>query len=135
MYELLLAWARPGMWVRSESPLTLADSQPEPDVSVVEGRRADFLKQHPSTAALVVEIAVSTISDDRDLADMYAEAGVLEYWIVNAKDRCLEVHRQPVDGHYSSLTFHSEGTVVECQSLPGFHCSVSALFSEVPLEG
>jgi Putative restriction endonuclease len=39
-------------WVRKEEPLTLADSEPEPDLAVVPGREADYTT-HPVTALLV----------------------------------------------------------------------------------
>src|SRR3954468_23082007 len=42
-----------------ERPLTLADSEPEPDVSITLGDERQFLKAHPTTAELVIEVAVS----------------------------------------------------------------------------
>jgi Uma2 family endonuclease len=131
LFELLLAWAKPGHWVRSEAPLTLTDSQPEPDISVVTGKRGDYLTSHPRTAALVIEIAVSSLAEDRELAELYAEAGVLEYWIVNATERCIEVHRQPSAGRYQAISQHRVSDSLACQALPGFHCDVAALFAEL----
>lgn len=29
-------------WIRQEAPLTLKDSEPEPDISIVDGRRDDY---------------------------------------------------------------------------------------------
>lgn len=104
-------------WCRKEDPLTLADSEPEPDISVIAGSERDF-QQHPATAALVVEVAVTTLADDRELADLYAEAGVTEYWIVNAPARSIEVYRQPVNGHYSSMSTFTEGQSIPCAVLP-----------------
>jgi Uma2 family endonuclease len=114
-------------WVRKEEPLTLIDSEPEPDLSVVEGREQDF-QQHPTTARLVVEVSVSTLSEDREMAEIYAEAAVAEYWIVNGAERCIEVYRKPVAGRYEEVTRVIEGGVLECASLPAVRVNVSELF-------
>src|SRR5262245_15212608 len=77
------------------SPLALGEhSEPEPDVAVVAGAPEDYLAAHPATAALVVEVADSSLRLDRRFkAAAYARAGLPEYWIVNLPDRVLEVHR------------------------------------------
>jgi Uma2 family endonuclease len=68
--------------------------QPIPDVAVVAGKERDFANQHPTTAALIVEVADSSLRHDRVVkAHRYARAGIADYWIVNLIDRQLEVHR------------------------------------------
>src|SRR6266511_3825783 len=84
LYNLLLARLPDGLSVWKEEPLTLVDSEPEPDISVVRGEEADFRDAHPTTAELVVEIAVTSAALDRANVSLYAEAGVKEYWIVLA---------------------------------------------------
>lgn len=86
-----------GWHVRLHAPLALdEDSEPEPDVAVVAGTPRDYLSAHPSTAALVVEVADSSLRLDRRLkGGLYARAGVHDYWIVNLVDGVLEVHRAP----------------------------------------
>lgn len=87
-----------GYTVRVQHPLTLVDSDPEPDLAVVPGRPGDYLHRHPTTAHLVVEVSQSTLSYDRtDKTAVYARARIPEYWILNLVDRQLEVHRQPGD--------------------------------------
>lgn len=114
-------------WSRMEAPLTFRDSEPEPDISVVPGKAIDY-PQHPTSAALAVEVSVSTLADDRELADLYAENGVAEYWIVNAASRCIEIYRQPVAGHYTTMHTCTEGQSVTCAELP-VTVEVSALFA------
>lgn len=128
--ELLRSAVTGLFWIRQEAPLTFTDSEPEPDISVVEGRRADF-NAHPTTAHLVVEVSVSSIGEDRALADLYAEANVAEYWIVNGKERCIEVHRDQADGHYQTKMSVDESGVVECAALPGVKVSVAELFAGI----
>ena len=79
LYQLLLAQLPKGYCVWKEEPLTLADSEPEPDISVTRGKESDFTAAHPATAELVIEIAVSSAVLDRESASLYAEAGVKEY--------------------------------------------------------
>jgi Uma2 family endonuclease len=87
-----------GWRVRVQLPLGLGpDSEPEPDVAVVRGDARDFLADHPTTAALVVEVADASLELDRRLkARIYARAGISDYWIVNLIDRVVEVRRDPV---------------------------------------
>ncbi len=61
----------------------------------MEGSPREFVKDHPSTALLIVEVAVSSLSHDRKKAGLYAKAGVPEYWIVDVKHRQVLVHRLP----------------------------------------
>jgi Uma2 family endonuclease len=86
-----------GWDVRSQMPFALdADSEPEPDVLVVPGEPRDYTAAHPSRCALLVEVADSSLLfDRRKKAVLYARAGVTDYWIVNLRDRVLEVHRAP----------------------------------------
>ncbi len=114
-------------WVRKEDPLTFADSEPEPDVSVVAGKPGDY-RNHPATAALVVEVSISTLADDREMAEIYAEAGVEEYWIVNVPARCIEVYRQPAGTGYAVVESIGAGQSVQCASLP-VSVDVAALFA------
>ena len=52
------------------------DSEPEPDVAVVAGTPREYLSAHPPTAALVVEVADSSLGLDRRLKSaLYARAG------------------------------------------------------------
>jgi len=93
-----LRGALPVGWiVRIQDPVALDDeSVPEPDVAVVRGRHADYRHAHPARAALIVEVAESSLSFDRtQKGSLYARAGIADYWIVNLEDRVVEVYRDP----------------------------------------
>lgn len=117
-----------GCFVRRDNPLSLKDSVPEPDVSVVLGMRRDFRHRHPTTAELVIEIAVTSLADDRSLAAIYAEAGVKEYWIVNAQQRQVEAYWQPVNGLYESSRVYADSEVIVCGTLLGISIALAELF-------
>lgn len=86
-----------GFIVDSQLPLRLGNyDEPEPDVAVIKGDLRDFADHHPNTAELVIEVADTSLRFDRkNKAELYAENQIEEYWIVNLKDRCVEVHRSP----------------------------------------
>ena len=87
----------PGWQVRIQMPIALgSDSEPEPDVAVVEGGPGDFFDTHPTGAALVVEVAISSLGFDREeKASLYAQGGVPDYWILDVDGRRMEVRRNP----------------------------------------
>jgi Uma2 family endonuclease len=86
-----------GWHVRNQSPITLAESEPEPDISIVRGGRGDYRGRHPGAedVALVVEVSDTTLAIDRRKASTYAAAAIAEYWIVDLTSRAVEVFRRP----------------------------------------
>ena len=87
-----------GWYVDSQEPITLDDSEPEPDAIIVRGDTRDYQTSHPTAkdVALVVEIADATLERDRELKkQLYASAGISVYWIVNLVENRLEVYSQP----------------------------------------
>ena len=86
-----------GYDIRTQMPLSLGeDSVPEPDIAVVGGSMRDYVYAHPTTAALVVEIADSSAWIDRKAKSrVYARAGIPEYVILNLPKRRLKIRRNP----------------------------------------
>ena len=114
--------------VSQERPLRLTDSEPEPDLCVLHGSRADFQTRNATTALLTVEIAVSSVSEDREYALMYAEAGIPEYWIVLAEAKQVEVYRTPQGGVYQQRQSYQKDDLLVCQSLPDLRVPLAQLF-------
>lgn len=127
--RLLAAVLPPSHLLLQDDPLTLADSEPEPDVSIVRGAEDDFVAKHPTTADLVVEVAVTSLADDRSLATIYAEAGVGEYWIVLGREKCIEVYRNPDSGVYRTKEVAAAGETLVCQTVPGVSIDLDELFA------
>jgi Uma2 family endonuclease len=100
MVALLKAFGEQ-FWIRTQATLSLGqDSDPEPDLAVVPGRMEDHLgeQSNPTTAILIVEVSDTTLHFDRGRkASIYARAGISDYWILNLRDRCLEVMRNAVE--------------------------------------
>jgi Uma2 family endonuclease len=103
--EILRRTFGPGFTIRVQHPLVIdPDGEPEPDLAVVAGEPRAHLDAHPRSAALVVEVAESSLAyDRREKALLYARAAIPEYWIVNLAERVLEVHREPKPGGYAEI--------------------------------
>ena len=118
-----------GWFVRKEEPLSLADSEPEPDIAVVAGRPEDYRGAHPATAAFVVEVAIATLGLDRAKADVYADAGIPEYWIVIPEARAVEIYRRPGPAGYGErLTVSGAGVALQPDGLRVPSLSIEQLF-------
>ena len=126
----------PGFVVRSQCPIALDDeSEPEPDVAVVQGAHEDYLIAHPQRPVLLVEVADSSLRfDRRRKQSLYARGGIEDYWIVNLVGQVLEVHRDPTPDpaafygwHYRSVERFAPPATVAVLALPDVRLAVSAL--------
>jgi Uma2 family endonuclease len=87
-----------GWEVRIQLPITLSDSEPEPDGVIARGDDRTFLSHHPMPGeiGLVVEVADSSRYSGRiEKSRIYARAGIPVYWIVNVADGQVEVYTDP----------------------------------------
>jgi Uma2 family endonuclease len=101
-------------------------SAPEPDVAVVAGHERDYMTGHPRNALLVVEVADTSLAQDRlTKGALYAAAGVPEYWIVNIRAACVEVLRDPEaeTGRYRERTVIGRGGRLTLAALPDVELS------------
>jgi Uma2 family endonuclease len=128
IYQLIAKVVGDQYVVWMDQPLTFIDSEPEPDIAVVEGTINDRLRGHPDTALLVIEIAVTSLALDRVKADIYAEANIQEYWIVDVSKKQIEVYTKPEDGAYTVKEIYEMEAVIHCQSVPAIELRVGALF-------
>lgn len=112
--------------IRSEQPIScvLADSQPEPDIAIVAGRESDFWEAHPTTAELVIEVAVTSEDYDRNKALAYAQAGVKEFWIVLVNEKVVEVRSLPSAQGYGKV---DTVPVAESVAVPSVRIDAEAL--------
>ncbi len=96
----------PADWFeRVQDPIALDVSEPEPDLTLVQGDPRAFVARHPRPAdiGLVVEVADSSLAYDRaEKLIAYAANGIVEYWIVNLVDRRVEVYASPAGPSYAN---------------------------------
>lgn len=108
--------------VSIQDPIRLPDSEPEPDCAIVK-YRSDFYssgKPQASDILLLIEVADSSLDLDRGAKlSLYAEARIVDYWIVNVVDDCIEVHRQPAPaGSYADRLVIRRGDRLSPLALP-----------------
>lgn len=107
-----------GWFLDTQAPITADNSEPEPDIAVFRGSPVDYADRHPQPGdvALAVEVSSSSLVKDRKLKRaVYARNGIPAYWIVNLKDRCIEIHTGPVDDTYSRIEVVEETGSVEVE--------------------
>lgn len=97
-------WAEQA-FIFCQSPLSLPDSEPEPDIMVL--KLADYRRRLPEPAdvLLLIEVADSSVQYDRTRKlPLYARHGVPEVWLIDLNTRIAEVHRQPAGDLYQAVT-------------------------------
>jgi Uma2 family endonuclease len=107
-------------------------SVPEPDLAVLAEAKPDFSRRHPPgrELTLVVEVSDATVRHDATKKrDLYARAGVPEYWVLDLNGRRLIVHRglNEEKGQYASIRSYQEGEAVAIDFGAGQSIAVSAL--------
>jgi Uma2 family endonuclease len=130
--EVLRRTFGPGFTVRVQHPIVIdPDGEPQPDIAVVTGEPGEHLDAHPRTAALVIEVARSSLDYDRKVkARLYARAGLPEFLIVNLRDRRVEVHRGPAaTGYASTSSLEAGATIIPIGAPAGTSIEVASLFS------
>lgn len=111
-----------GCYVDSQEPVTMASSEPEPDVVVVRGNTRDYLNRHPGPQdlLLVVEVSDTTLDYDRTVKkSIYANAALPAYWIVNISDQQVEVYTDPT-GHSPQPDYRQRQDYGRSATLPLF---------------
>jgi Uma2 family endonuclease len=81
--------------VIEQGPYPAGDSELIPDVRVIPGQLADYT-DHPRATSIIVEVADTTLQTDlTEKAELYATAGVTDYWVLDLNGRALHVFRDP----------------------------------------
>jgi Uma2 family endonuclease len=84
---------------------------PEPDVALVEYDADPDAR--PTTALIVVEVAVSSQVRDARKAPVYARAGIPVYWLVDLPAGIVRVHTEPGPEGYASIVAMSGDDVLD----------------------
>jgi len=119
------------IWIQNPLGIPVLDSLALPDVAWM--RRIDYSQRYPlpEDVFLVIEVSDSTLSRDRNLkASLYAQAGIADYWIVNAAARTLEIRRDPEADGYRSVEVLHPGDEARPLAFPEIALPVSRLFPD-----
>ncbi|MGQ0636991.1 MAG: Uma2 family endonuclease [Planctomycetaceae bacterium] len=133
--DVLTEWSfeslpRRQLWVRVQNTVDIPelDSAPEPDITWVKRRH---YRRRPQSADILLIIEVADSSVDFDCghkADLYAAAGIADYWVVNIPGQCLHVFRQPQSGRYGSREILRVGAEARPLGVPEVALPVTLLF-------
>ncbi|MEM7555077.1 MAG: Uma2 family endonuclease [Cyanobacteria bacterium P01_A01_bin.84] len=101
--------------IRDAKPITLPNnSEPAPDVAIVKPLGEIYLQHHPYPEDIfwIIEFSFATLSKDLgDKKDIYEEAGITEYWVVNLKKHQLQVFRDLNNGEYGTEFTLTKGNI------------------------
>ena len=120
---------RAGVYVEAPLGLVKLDSEPEPDIVVSDDPDVESYGTESFRPLLVIEVADSSLRYDLSLkSELYAKAGIPEYWVVDLPNRVLVVFRDPEGGSYQTRTTHEPGSRIAPVSWPDFEIDVDSLF-------
>jgi Uma2 family endonuclease len=126
-YEALLFKLAGRATLRCQLPFAATDdSEPQPDVYVTP--LGDYWHEHPTRAYLVVEVAVSSLTYDRnEKSFLYGISQVDEYWIVDHVHELVEVRRDRHEGEWRSIEVFRRGDTIRMLAFPDVEIAVSEI--------
>lgn len=95
-------------------PITLANSEPEPDIAIVRLPDTAYLTRHPQPNDIywLIEIADCTLAIDLGRKKKaYALAGINEYWVIDVQAFKMKIFRSPVGDNYTDEREVMQGTI------------------------
>ena len=117
------------VWVQSSARMAL-DSVPQPDLALLRPRSYRRAHPRPEDILLVIEVADSSLRYDRtDKLQLYASAGIREYWVASVEREWLEVYRSPEGhGYQESRRLHGDDTIAPL-AFPDIVITVAEIFA------
>jgi Uma2 family endonuclease len=100
--------------VRFNGPITLPDSEPEPDLAIVRLPESAYNDRHPLPQDIfwLIEVAKTSLKTDLEIkAKIYATAGIPEYWVIDLVARQVIVCRYPQAGNYTEKFTLATGSI------------------------
>jgi Uma2 family endonuclease len=97
---------------------------PEPDFAVLrrsdsERHPYDLVHPDPADVHLIVEVAESSLAYDLgEKAEVYADSGIRELWVVDLLGDRLVVHREPSPDGYASVRTVTRGETISALAFP-----------------
>ncbi|NEQ38729.1 MAG: Uma2 family endonuclease [Okeania sp. SIO3I5] len=132
--ELFILRLAQTVTVGVQDPVRLNNtSEPQPDISLLQ-RRPDFYRTQqpqPENVFLLIEVSDTTIKYDTEVkVPLYAENNIVEVWLVNLTEECLEVYRQPTANGYEIVQTFQKGETVTIQALPNVTFTVDEILGD-----
>ena len=113
-------------------PISLPNnSEPEPDIAIVKMPAVLYRDRHPQVADIfwLIEVSNSTLIKDLGMKkDIYADAGISEYWVMNLQESVLVVFRDLTESGYQSETTLNSG-IISPLAFPDISIEIQTLFA------
>ncbi|MGB5633406.1 MAG: Uma2 family endonuclease [Waterburya sp.] len=100
--------------IRESHPITLDNSELEPDIAVVRLPKTIYTQHHsyPQDIYWLIEISNKTLSKDlTEKSITYARNGIPEYWVIDLVNQKLVVHTDPQNDRYSQVKEYKSGII------------------------
>jgi Uma2 family endonuclease len=120
--------------IRVQLPITLATSEPEPDIAVVRIDAGAYGDHHPNADEifLLIEVSYSTLQIDlEEKAPIYARANIAEYWVLDVIEREAHIFRNPTPEGYQSEIILQDNAVLAPLAFPEMEIPFLQLFLPV----
>ena len=117
------------VWIQSAARMAIR-SVPQPDLALLRPRSYRRANPRPEDILLVVEVAESSLRYDRTRKlELYASAGIREYWVVSVDDEWVEVYRSPEDNRYRESRRLRRGDTIAPLTFPDVVIAVAEIFA------
>ena len=110
-------------------PITLDNSEPEPDIAIVRLPNNNYLTRHPYPEDIYWLIEISNTTLEEDLGrkkKIYANAEIKEYWVIDLKATEVIVFREPSGNDYKTK-FTVDGGTITPIAFPKLQIEVATL--------
>ena len=118
----------------SQNPIRIDEyNEPEPDFVILKHNPTFYSKAHPgpSDVLLLIEVADSSLNYDSILKkELYAKAGITDYWIIDLQNKRIEAHQNPKAKVYELNTIYLPGELIKNTSL-NFEMAVNDILGPV----
>ncbi|WYL97316.1 MAG: Uma2 family endonuclease [Gloeotrichia echinulata IR180] len=132
LVNLLAQLSRKRIILASQNPIALNEnSEPQPDVALLKPRDDFYETAHPqpSDIFLLIEVADSTVKYDREVKiPLYAQANIIEVWLVDIYEQVIEVYQQPISAGYQHIQKFARGQTLSIQAFHDVNISVNEIF-------
>jgi Uma2 family endonuclease len=120
--------------ISGQNPIQIDEhNEPEPDIALLVPRDDFYAEAHPTAkdVLLVIEVSDSTLEYDRDIKkNIYAEAGISEFWLVNLKKNTIETFWNPTDGDYYEMRIFEQSETIQSRNIEYLTLPVSEILGE-----
>ena len=89
--------------IKESHPITLDNSEPEPDIAIVRLPETIYRDHHPFSQDIywLIEVANQTLAKDlKEKTITYARNGIIEYWVIDLPNKKLWLFTNPQNGQY-----------------------------------